>query len=351
MLKRIFKLVFIIRLLRFFSLVVLLLILSGHFTIILAQADAQIRKIEFKGNHVLSSGELLSQMNTKTKTQSQRLIPWAKWPRYSSHVLNDDISRLKKHYQRNGFLSPEIEFDVKLTGKKERVNIQLKILEGDPVLVSGMVWEGISSDKFPFIENIKKQLSLQIGNRFTDQKLIKSQEYISKEFMNNGYPGVRVEYLLTVSSNRLEVAILWMITPDNLAYFGELSMKGNEHIDSTYILKHVRFKKGERFSRNKLEETQQELFDLGLFRYLTVKGNTEAIKDSLVPILLSFKESPRWSLQTGIGFGTDDRLRISGTLTRLHFFGGTRKLIFNAKRSHFFPLGIDVKFIQPDLFT
>ncbi|MDA3930328.1 MAG: hypothetical protein PF541_15365, partial [Prolixibacteraceae bacterium] len=168
---------------------------------------------------------------------------------------------------------------------------------------------------------------------------------------NNGYPDVAVEYLLNVNSNFLSVEILWMITPGTMAYFGKLNITGNQHIDSNYLKKHVKFKYGEKFSKLKMEETQQELFELGLFRVLTIKANSAAMTDSLVPITLSLKETPRWSLQAGIGYGTDDRLRISGTLTRLHFLGGARKFILGAKRSYFYPLGLDAKFIQPDIIN
>jgi outer membrane protein insertion porin family len=325
-------------------------LLSAAFNPLMAQSDAQIRKIEFMGNHNLSSGELLRQMNTQTKTSTQRwLSHWMKWPVYSSNVMNEDLSRLRKYYQRNGFLSPVITSRIIPTEREDRIHILLEIIEGPPVLIKKVEWEGIPAGHLPFMKTINAEIPVRVGERFSDKNLTRSEAIISREFMNNGYPGIQVKHVLSVDFNRQSVSVIWKLSSGKLSYFGDLTLSGNEHIDSAYIFKHVEIVKGNPFSKKEMEETQQELFDLGLFRYLTVKANTNTMIDSLIPVSITLKESPRYNLESGIGYGTDDRLRVSATLTRLHFLGGSRRLLVSVKRSHYFPIGVEARYIQSDL--
>ncbi len=89
---------------------------------------------------------------------------------------------------------------------------------------------------------------------------------------------------------------------------------------------------------------------MALFRYVTIRALMDSVKNDTVPIIIQLKELPRWSLKAGIGYGTEDRIRVSVLLTRLNFLGGGRTFIVKGQHSYFVPLSVESKFIQPDIW-
>src|SRR5665648_809960 len=86
---------------------VLLLIVAIHG---FGQKDYKVRRISIEGNKTLNDAEIKVNINTKAKSLTGKLKFWEKAPRFSSSAFEDDIQRLNRLYQRNGFLMPEIDY-------------------------------------------------------------------------------------------------------------------------------------------------------------------------------------------------------------------------------------------------
>jgi outer membrane protein insertion porin family len=63
------------------------------------------------------------------------------------------------------------------------------------------------------------------------------------------------------------------------------------------------------------------------------------------------KEAPRWSTRFGVGYGKEDQFRVFNQSRKLGFLGGARRLELLLKHSHLEPYNIDVKLIEPILFS
>jgi outer membrane protein insertion porin family len=140
------------------------------------------------------------------------------------------------------------------------------------------------------------------------------------------------------------------ITPGNRSFLGKIMIEGDSLISEKYIRNHIEISEGDIYSPAALNKTQNDLFRLGLFRFVTVRALTDSVKNDHIPIVIKILELPRWSFKAGAGYGTEDRIRLSLLITRLNFMGGGRSLIMNAHHSYFTPFAIETKLIQPDLF-
>ncbi|MFC2087790.1 outer membrane protein assembly factor, partial [Bacteroidota bacterium] len=195
----------------------------------------------------------------------------------------------------------------------------------------------------------KTLMPLKPKLRFRDDDVLATEKIIKEFFSNNGYPNATVLKDIRLNENLNIADINFNINSGAKAYFGEVSLQGDSLIPRSYINKRIELYPGEEYSQTKLDNTQQELFNTGLFRYITIKTKLDSIENAKVPILIQVKEMPRWSFKIGLGYGTEDKVRISFLLTRLNFIGGGRTLIFKGQHSYFVPLSLDAKFIQPDV--
>lgn len=317
-----------------------------------SQEDLSIKKIRFKGNDSIPTEELLKLMNIKKESTKEQLAFWRKDAPFSSYTFEEDLQRLKKHYQQNGFLAPIITYDLKPNRRNTKLTINIHIKEGEPIRY-GHISLKLNGDKTisKTIDSLQRKLLIQPEQRFRDEAVMNAQQKIASELSSKGYPFTNVETEIKLKESEQKADITYQINTGSKSYLGKVTISGDSLIDRAYILRHLPIKQGELFSQAKLETTQQELFDLALFRYVTIRAQLDSVQNNAIPITIQLKELPRWSLKTGLGYGTEDKVRVSMLLTRLNFLGGGRTLTVKGQHSYFLPLGVETKFIQPDIFV
>lgn len=319
------------------------------FACIFRNASAQefrIKGVDFVGNKTLSDSELSGQMNLKPKSGIQKLLFWKKAPDFIPSILEEDLARLKSYYNRNGFLNPEISSITDTTGRK--VSVTIKISEDGSVYIRSLDLK-VEGDSIArsISQAALASLPVKRGERFTDAGVFDSEAQLRKAWSDLGYPLAEISHDIKLSADTTECDLLFLINAGKRSFFGEVNVKGDKIIPESFIRRYLVFSEGDLFSQKKLDRTQQDLFATSLFRYVVVTPEKDSITGSEIPVTILLKEMPRWQLETGIGYGTEDRIRLAAQVTRLNFLGGARRLIINAKTSYFQPFSFDIKFIQP----
>ena len=334
-----------------------ILLIIGFFSLIgclnlSAQDDLFINKILFTGNDSLISKSLLMQTNTRPRSFSQKLTFWKKGERFSGSTFEEDIIKLKNYYQKNGFLSPEISYRLLPNKKKRKLNIKINIKEGPAVIISKIYYrlpiDGKDNQGF---HSIEKKMPLKTNMRFRDEDVIATEKIIYDYFSKNGYPFIRVNTNIKLNQDKQTSDVVFDIVPGNKSYIGDIKVQGDSLISSSYIGDYIKLKENDIFTQAKLEKTQEELYDMSLFQYVTIRAMMDSVRNDKIPILIQVKELPRWSVETGLGYGTEDKVRVSMLLKRLNFLGGGRTLIVKGNHSYFIPLNLEVKFIQPHIWS
>ncbi len=315
-----------------------------------AQEGLIINKISFSGNDSIPKETLLEQMNTQPRTFIEKLKFWKKSTGFSSFTFESDLRRLKKVYQRNGFPDPEITHELDRGKKDKKLEIILHIDQGPAVMVDSVNYHLSGSDEArDVLDSLKKEAPLRTGTRFRDEQVLTTERLLRNGFTNMGYPFIELEKNITLNEEKKLAAVDFSIDPGNKSYLGEIRFEGDSLVSRKYMNQHIEMEKGQVFSPGHLNQTQNDLFRLGLFRYVTVRAITDSVQDNHIPILVRVNELPRWAFNAGVGYGTEDRVRLSLQMTRRNFLGGGRSLNITAKHSYFIPFSIETKFIQPDL--
>lgn len=330
---------------RFFFIIFILFfwILSG----IHAQKELKLNNVKFEGNNNIPDEMLIKQMNTLVINNYEKLFIWKKKPEFISFVLDNDINRLKSYYNRNGFLNPDIIYKID-TLKRRRINVCIQIQENDFVKINNIEFNFIGDSLSTELKDkIKSKIPIHPNNRFIDDHIFNAESNIKEEAAATGYPFVVVNYDIKVSASQENADIRFDINPGQKCFFGDISIIGDSVVPQKFIQKHIVFNKGELYQQNKIDETQQDLFNTELFQYVLIRSLKDSVKENQIPVDIIVKELPSWNFDAGIGYGTDDRFRFAVGITKLNFFGGTRKLIFKAKTSYYTPYLFDIKFVQP----
>jgi len=335
---------------RFFIPAIILFILFSHVSA--GQEGFEVSKIRWQGNDKLSEETLLGQMNTQQTTLIQALTFWKSGPEFSSLMFENDLERLRHFYQQNGYLNPQLNYTLEKDEKKEQVRITIEVKRGKAVKVASLQVEHTGDSlASSVLAAWRDTLTLDTGMRFVDEKVLKAEANLKERFKDRGYPLVNVKRALQVHPSRDSVDIQLKVNPGPRAYFGPVRLQGDSLVSEAYIRKRLKFSPGGVYSQQKLDATQNRLFDTDLFRYVVIRAQKDSIKSSQIPVLIEVGEKPPWALETGVGYGTEDRFRASARLSKLHFLGGARKVILEGKHSHFLPISLEAKFIQPSLLV
>ncbi|MFP4547127.1 MAG: outer membrane protein assembly factor BamA [Fidelibacterota bacterium] len=321
-------------------------------TLTYGQMNYQVTSIKFEGNKVIEDQLLSKQINTRDMNLKEKIFFWKKTPEFSSMILENDLERLQRIYQRNGFLEAEISKELAVNDNREKVSVIININEGQPVILKEIIYREHNPDsERKIIASIDKDIALHEGQRFQDANIYSAIDYLNRKYRNKGYPFVRIEKEVVVNMPAYEATVRFTIYPGVKAKMGKVIFEGNSLITRSFLKKKLAFEQGDVYSQEALEESQQEIFETGLFNYAIIRTKKDSIRNGSLPILIKVKELPQWSFEGGVGYGTEDRYRISTELLKRHFFGGARKLLLQAKRSYYLPVSLDVKLIQPDLFN
>ncbi|TDI90584.1 MAG: outer membrane protein assembly factor BamA [Candidatus Dadabacteria bacterium] len=305
------------------------------------EPNVRVSKVKIKGAKVV------------TKQQIERIIGtdfpsikfWVKKPPFDEEVLKDDMIRIQRLYANNGYYDAKATYELKYNKDETRVEIKITIEEGEPIILTDidLKIEGDLSDE------IKKQITdavpLKVDETFSPNGYQQTKGVISEILYNRGYPKSDIEGEALVNRREKWARAKFVVKPGLIYKFGVIKVEGNEKVASYIIEREADFKEGKIFSLSKINETQANIFQLGLFRSVVIDpvyNDEEQIAD----IAIVVKERKQGSVKIGGGFGTEDKLRGQVIWTQRNFFGGGRRLEVSGKFS-FITQRVETSVIQP----
>jgi outer membrane protein insertion porin family len=322
-----------------------------------AQDDYELKKISFEGNKTISSGNLKRHLSLKAKNFGHVLLFWKDAPTFNEYYLEEDIKQITLDYQKEGFLHVQVTSEKEINKKKKQVKLTFQITENQPVLVQAIDYDMATeteNDK-ERIERLlaekQEELALSKAQRFRDADVQKTKKQIYRFLQEFGYPFPEVDFAIHLQEDKTSAAVVYQITPGTYCDFGKVSVIGNEKTPTKVILKQATILENEMFTQKEIEKTQRNVQQLGMFQIVTMRNRLAEIEDNKIPIDIVVHELPYWSLKTGIGYGLEDRFRVSLTIKKLGFLGGARRANIFLKHSYLEPYHFSLKVTQPSFLN
>jgi outer membrane protein assembly factor BamA len=296
----------------------------------LAAETLRTKSITFEGTQALKASALKKVMSMKFPSRFAWL-PWVQYPEFNEAILKRDVRSIGNLYQSEGYYHSTVEYALARDLKKSTVRVRIKVDEGKPSKINEVRFlvDGTLSDGL--LAGLEKQILLRQGKTFRIEDYSQAKDTAERFLANHGYSRAAVTGQVVVVKAEHHADITFSLHTGPFQYFGDISLIGNETVRDIDILRELSFKKGDIFSREQIARSQRRIFRLGLFRSVEIIPDETEEKD--IPADIEVEENEKRSLNLGVGYGTEDRLRLSAGWTRRYLFGRPRTLTAAVKYS------------------
>jgi outer membrane protein insertion porin family len=309
--------------------------------------EIEVTGIELEGNKAFSSKQIKAVLATKESSW----LPWGEKHYYIKEDFEDDLRRIRAFYVDQGYPRARVvSHELRFNDRKDKVAITIRIEEGPPVVIESVQFFGF--DELPETSRnfLRRTLAIQPGRVRRQDDIVAARDRYVLVLNERGYPYARVQALEGQGSKPNTVTITLAAEPGRQAKIGSLEIVGNTSVGEDIIRRYLAIGPGDQFRRSRLAESQRRLYNLELFQYVAFDVPNLASQPEEVPLRMIVTEGKHRRMQLGVGYGTEDKARVTANWRHVNFFGGARTLGFEGKYSSL-DRGIRVNFTEPYFFS
>jgi outer membrane protein insertion porin family len=273
-------------------------------------------RIEITGNHYFNKELLLSRL---------AIIPSSTFvkPRFSRRLLEADALSMKNLYAANGFLSATVVATTPVQKEKAgQLLVRFDLTEGKQTLVSSLKLEGMSEISEQELRGVLGSLP---GQPYSEISIASDRDNILALYFNQGFPNATFAWTAVPDTSpateggvapkqpehQAGDGVLERAEPMKLVYeihegsqviVRQVLLSGYNHTRPAVIHRHVKLKAGQPLREGDVVESQQKLYNLGVFNRVTINAQNEAGTDPDKDVVVMVEEAKRYTIAYGGGF-------------------------------------------------
>ncbi|RXF67002.1 outer membrane protein assembly factor BamA [Arcticibacter tournemirensis] len=299
------------------------------------KTKTKIDDISFEGNKDFKDKHLRKFLK-KTKEKSTFNI--FRSGKFLQDKYEEDKRTMIAKMQEKGYRDAEIVSDTVIKKPTGRVDINIHVYEGPKYYFGNVTWAG---NAVYTTKALAEMLAIEKGDVFSEEKLEKrlrgnpNGEDISSLYLNNGYLTFNVDPVQTkIYGDTIDLELRIYEGPQYT--INKVTVKGNDITNDKVVMREIRTKPGQKFSKELVVRTTREIAQLGNFdEQKTDVHPTPNPADGTVDIEYVVAEKPSDQIELSGGFGGG---RIIGTLG-LTFNNFSARNLFNLKEWKPLPKG------------
>jgi outer membrane protein insertion porin family len=241
------------------------------------------------------------------------------WGRFSQRLLEQDTNAILDLYRSNGFHDAQVvstrSDDYK--GKHGEFSVALEVKEGAQWTVHSLEIEGVlpSDDGY-----LRPQLRSGPGEPYSETNIGTDRDAILNYYFNNGYPNATFDWTQSAGPLATQVDLHFVVQPGKREFVRNILVRGLTHTRNSLVSKRITLAPGDPLSQVRISESQQKLYDLGIFsKVQTAIQDPDGDEDSK-NVLIHLDEASRYSFNAGVGA---ELARIGGGVTTFDAPAGT----------------------------
>ena len=143
---------------------------------------------------------------------------------------------------------------------------------------------------------------------------------------NHGYPYAQVGIAREpIDATRARVIV--RAEPGTIGFFGPVDIAGNRRVDDRIIRRRLAYAPGDLFRRSAIEQTQQRIGALGLFKSIEIRAQNIDRQPALTcPRSLRSKKGRHGSGISVLGYAAGERLGLDARISHLNVFGSAERI-------------------------
>src|SRR5262245_38636403 len=306
-----------------------------------------VKELSLQGVSAVDQSRLKAVLATRTGSR----LPWGQKRFFDRAKFELDLKRIEAFYADRGYPGARVTgFDVQLNNKQDAVEISITVSEGQPVTLSRSDFVGFEVIPAERLDFLKRRTLRMVGRPLDRELLADMQTRALNELRENGYAYAKVATKQEDEGpDKKEAAVSFVADPGTIAYFGPVTISGNESVSDHVIGREVLYKPGDLYQRSKLQNTQRDLYRMELFQFANVEPLNQELQPTEIATRFTIAEGARHRFNFGLGYGTDERGRVDAEYRHLNFLGGARTAGGHVRWSSL-ERGIRLNFIQPYFF-
>jgi outer membrane protein assembly complex protein YaeT len=251
--------------------------------------------VKVEGNHYFGTDTIRERL---TIQPASWMLPNG---RFSQRLLTDDVNAIKNLYLANGFLNIKVngELQAEYEGKKNEMQIVMKIDEGPQTLVKALQVEGAKSYT---PQQLEANLSNLKGQPFSEANVVSDRDAIIYFYYNRGFPNVQFEASTRpVAGEPTRLDVIYKITEGMRVFVNRVVITGLNHTRPYIVNRQMRIQAGDPLSQNRMVASQRRLYSLGLFNVVNMAVQNSEGQEPSKDILFNLQEARRWTFRYGGG--------------------------------------------------
>lgn len=286
----------------------------------------KISEIVFAGNKDFKDKQLKKYLK-KTKERAFYKIFGA--GKFLENKYEEDKLNLITKMHEKGYRDAEIIKDTTIRTGEDGIAVRIDLYEGPKYYFGNITWAGNAKYSTEILNSI---LAIKKGEVFSEEKLTRklsnspNSDDVSSVYLNDGYLTFNVDPVQTkVYGDTIDLEIRMYEGPQYT--INKIILKGNELTHDKVVLREIRTKPGQKFSKEDIVRSTRQIAQLGNFD--DTKTDPKPINinpnDGTVDIEYNVVEKPSDQIELSGGFGGG---RVVGTLG-LTFNNFSSRNLFN----------------------
>jgi outer membrane protein insertion porin family len=257
------------------------------------------------GNKYFSTDLLKSRL----QIQPESLLSVGK---FSQQMVRNDADSIRALYLSNGFRQAQVQTEVSddYQGKLGHVFVAFHIAEGEQTRVAGLDLEGnhALSDK-----QLLGVIGSTPGQPYSEADVTSDRDNVLAYYFDEGYPDARFDAEAKQVAP-YQVQLVYHIREGGRVDVSRVLLAGYQYTRPGIIARQVMVKAGGPLREGDVIETQQKLYNLGIFDRVQVAPQNPQGDYPEKPVVVAVEEGKRYTLSYGVGVEAQ-RLSSSTTAT------------------------------------
>ncbi|GGG31239.1 outer membrane protein assembly factor BamA [Pontibacter amylolyticus] len=263
----------------------------------------KIAEINFEGNEAFTDKKLRRQLK---KTKEKRLHKIFTSSKFQRSEYENDKQLLLDFYNSEGYRDAIIVSDSVYNVSPDRLGIRIVVDEGNQYYYRNITWNGnyLYDDDY-----LTRVLGINKGDIYNKQELDKRLNYnptgidVSALYQNDGYLFFNIDPVeVTVEGDSIDIEM--RVSEGPQATISKVTVTGNTKTSDHVVLREIRTLPGQKYSRDDLIRSRNELANLGYFDPETIGLNPiPNPEEGTVDINYSVSERPNDQISLSGGWG------------------------------------------------
>ena len=295
----------------------------------------KVHEITFAGNTEFKSNKLKRAMKDTKEKHWYKIFTSSK---FIDENYQQDKTKIIAKYNDKGYRDARIVSDTVYKYNEDRVNIFIKIDPGHKYFFRNITWLGNtkhSSQELSSILGIKKGDVYDQSILDTRLNMNQNGRDVTSLYMDDGYLFFQVSPVeINVENDSIDIEM--RMYEGKQAVINKVTVTGNTKTNDRVIMREIRTKPGQLFSRTDIIRTQRELAQLGYFDQEKLGVNPKPNPtEGTVDIEYVVEEKPSDQLELSGGYGAN---QLVGTLG-ISFNNFSARNMFRKNAWHPLPSG------------